>query len=79
MATTWQIWLSKDGTEGTTCIKKVGVEVDLDGNPMDLLHEYIIEGAPNPDDDTHVKAAFAYADHWRHETPEGQKALQERE
>lgn len=48
-----------------------------EGKPMDLLHEYEIEGFPDPNDqvDDHVKRAFAYANHWRHETPEGLRAL----
>lgn len=72
--TIWQIWLSEDKTEGTTCVKTDAVQLDIDEKEMDLLHQFEIEGAP---EDTY-RRAFDYANWWNHDEgskPEGIVAL----
>ena len=66
--TVWQIWLSVDRTEGTTCPKNDAVQYDMDGVPMDLLHEFEVAGPMY--DHNFVKLAFAYSNKWSHDEGE---------
>ena len=66
--TVWQIWLSRDGFEGTTCVKSDAGELDVNGDPMILQHEFEVNGSDGGF--AHGLDAFAYADKWNHDIGE---------